>query len=275
MVDCGKGDKASIDKIIIEFPHIIAIAEKLTGFFTDQKTLKKIGHIFNSISIIHGQLGEFEKALEYSKRALTIHEKVYGENRPHTDLPCDHIGLFYNLLGEYDQALEYHNRALEICEKTYGKKHPETALNYNNIGAVYANLYRQMKSSEYYNTALKYYNRALRIYEQINGNGNYLGMMALVRNNIGVTYYDFGESMQALKYHKRALEIREKIYGCHPETASSCYNVGVAYSNLRNRNKTLEYLQRALKIYEQIYGENYQNAPLPEKNLIEPEFRKN
>ena len=80
--------------------------------------------------------GDLAGALEWTKRALAIDEKVYGPEHPVVAIRANNIGQILQAQGDLAGALEWTKRALAIREKVYGPEHPKVAIRANNIGRI-------------------------------------------------------------------------------------------------------------------------------------------
>jgi adenylate cyclase len=98
-----------------------------------------------------------------------------------------------------------------------------------------------------YPKALDYYQRSLKIYEEI---GDKKGI-ANSLNNIGMIYKAQSKYPKALNYYQRSLKIAEEI-GDKKGIASALISIGNIYNAQSNYPKALDYYQRSLKIYEEI-----------------------
>lgn len=96
-------------------------------------------------------------------------------------------------------------------------------------------------------TALDYYQRALRIWEEI---GNRAGQ-ANTLNNIGMVYNALGQQQMALDYYQQALPIQEEV-GDRAGQAATLSNIGTVYNALGQVQTALEYYQRVLPIWEEV-----------------------
>ena len=102
---------------------------------TDKDQLYYADACFDAGSIIYST-GEYDKALEYHNKALTIRENVLGTDHPDTATSYNQTGIVYNDKGEYDKALKYYNKALKISEKVYGTDHRFTQKIQNKINKI-------------------------------------------------------------------------------------------------------------------------------------------
>lgn len=93
--------------------------------------------IYNNIAGVYNEQGDYVNALEHYKMALSIREKVLGNEYPDTAIIYNNMALVYYNKGEYLNALEWNWKALNIREKILGFEHPDTVTTYNNIAEVY------------------------------------------------------------------------------------------------------------------------------------------
>jgi tetratricopeptide (TPR) repeat protein len=70
--------------------------------------------------------GQYEKALEWYRRALEGREKTLGKDHPSTLHTVHNMALVFDHQGQYEKALEWYRRALDGYEKTLGKDHPDS-----------------------------------------------------------------------------------------------------------------------------------------------------
>jgi tetratricopeptide (TPR) repeat protein len=191
-------------------------------------------------------IGDYDKALEYYRKALKVREEVLGYEHPDTAMSYNNIGYVYWIKGMNDEALRYLNMAKDIREKILEPDHPDTATSYNNIGLIY-------RAKEEYDEALMYHNMALEIRERVLGQEH--PDTAMSYNNIGYVYRNKNELDKALKYYKIALDIREKVLGPrHPDTAMTYKNIGNVYRVKGEYDEALRYLMKDLAISERVLG---------------------
>jgi tetratricopeptide (TPR) repeat protein len=93
--------------------------------------------IYHNRGFVFNEQGDYDKALEWYRKALDIDEKVPGKDHPDTATTYNNIALVYKDQGKYEEALEGYRKALDIVKKVLGKDHPHTAATYDNIASVY------------------------------------------------------------------------------------------------------------------------------------------
>ena len=155
-----------------------------------------MGASFGSIGIVHRKKGDYDKALDYYGRSLTIREEL-GDKRGMGD-SLNNIGIVHDIKGDYDKALDYYGRSLAIQEEIGDKR--VIGIFLNNIGIVHRN-----KGG--YDTALDYFGRSLRIREEI---GDKSGM-GYGLHNIGIAHAKKGDYEKAEEYLEKSLTIQKEI----------------------------------------------------------------
>ena len=214
---------------------------------------------YTTTAIAYYKDGDYSKALEFFKKALTIQEKILGEYHLDTANSYNNIGLVYSNMRKYSKALEFYTKALDIYEKVLGKNHPSTAVGYNNIGYLYSDM-------RDYPKALEFLTKALHIKEKVLGKDH--PDTANSYNNIGNVYGYIGDYPKALEFLTKALNIREKVLGKdHPDTALSYNNIGYLYSDTGDYPKALEFYTKALSIFEKVLGKDHPDTALSYNNI--------
>ena len=196
---------------------------------------------YNNIGSVYNDKGEYDKALEFHNKALTIRKAKLGEEHPDVAGSYNNIGSVYYMKGDYDKALDFYNKDLAIRKSKLGEEHTDVATSYNNMGLVY-----YMKGD--YDKALEYYNKALTIRKSKLGEEH--TNVATSYNNIGSVYYMKGDYDKTLEFHNKALTIQKaKLGEEHTDVATSYSFIGVTYCNKEEYSKALKYFDKALPIF--------------------------
>ena len=157
--------------------------------------------IYNDLGIAYYHKDEYDMAIGYYIKALSIYLKTLGPNHPEVAMTYGNLGIAYANKGDYDRAIEYFNKALSIYLKTLGPNHPEVAQTYLNLGSTYAN-------KGEYDRAIEFYNKALSIYLKTLGPNH--SIVALIYEHLGRVYKEKGDKEKAKEYFRKAKEIRRK-----------------------------------------------------------------
>ncbi len=292
------------DRMVL-YREKLSVLQKVASRITDDIIAEAVedndenpAGVFNGLGRVYDTLGDYQKAIEYSTKALEILKEMYDEIHPQVAVGYNNLGETWRALGDPQKAIEYFTKALEINTTTYGVNHPNVAIEYNNLGMAWNDLGEPQKAIEYYTQALEidkktyaemhpsvairynnlggawralgepkkaieYYTKALNI--DIKTYGANHPVVARDYNNIGIVYDNLGEPKEAIKYLNDALEIDLRTYGeVHPDIAICYNNLGVAWNNLGNTEKAIEYHNKALEIDLATYGENH---PVVAKDL--------
>lgn len=148
----------------------------------------------NNIGSMYLQMGNFEKSLDYLRRAETVFEK--NENTYRLPMLYNNFGEAYNNLGQYEDAIAYLLKALEM------NNFDERTLSYTYFGLGHA-----FNEKKEHDTALKYLFKALEL-DKKNGN---LKEMASAYAGIGETYYAQQAYAQASRYLAEGEAIADSI----------------------------------------------------------------
>lgn len=190
---------------------------------------------------IRCQLGDFEKAIEYVKKSITIYDKLYTENNEHSAMGYNDIGSFLNYQGDFEEAFIYLFKALQIKEYLFDALNPALIAVCNNIGY---SLVCMNKNTE----ALNYLKRAQKISE-INYSHDSL-TLANIFSNMGGAYEGLGYYDRALYYFTNCLKIEKKMLPeDHLNIAASNYNIGKLLFLSKKNDMALVFLNTSLEIY--------------------------
>ena len=171
-----------------------------------------------------------------------------------------YLNILY-ILFQYLITTAQYESALEVAQIGNGLAEDKTwrATFCHSLGRVFD---AQGKYSE----ALKYYFRALDIYEETQGKQH--PETATTLNNIGESLRSQGKYSEALKYYLRALEIYEETLGKqHPSTATTLDNMGQVFYSQGGYSEALEYYLRALEIKEETLGKQHPSTATTLNNM--------
>ena len=143
---------------------------------------------------------------------------------------------------EHAAALERVAGALDLQTETYA-------------GMLHQMGYLTKKQGDYA-SALKWYQKALRIWERVLGTDH--PDTATTYNNIGEVYRAQGDYASALEWYQKALRVKERILDTdHPSTATTYNNIALVYKARGNYASALDWYQKALHIFERALGTDH------------------
>jgi len=187
---------------------------------------------YNNAGVGYWAKGDYNKALDYCRRALKMTEKT-GDKQLYVNAECN-IGVIYQEQGEYPKALDCYLQALKIDEGS-GNKRGE-ASDFGNIGLLYQ--YQGDNSK-----ALSYFLNGLRIDNEL----GYKQGQAEDMSNIGDVFKMMGSYAQSLNYEMQALKLSEELDDKQLQT-TTLGNIGALYFQQDKYPVAADYYQRALKI---------------------------
>jgi tetratricopeptide (TPR) repeat protein len=198
------------------------------------------------------EMGDYQGALEWYRRALDGREKTLGKDHPNTLSTVHSMAIVFDNQGEYDKALEWDQRALDGREKTLGKDHPNTLSTVHNMAGVFT------KQGEY-DKALEWYQRALDGCEKTLGKDHPNTLCTV--HSMAIVFDNQGEYDKALEWYQRALDGHEKTLGKdHPDTLRTVNNMASVFTKQGEYDKALECYQRALDGGEKTLGKDHPNT---------------
>ena len=162
-------------------------------------------------------------------------------------------GLYLYFEGEiYYQNRDYH-KAIESLESSLDLMEVPLELDtnvarcYNALGNCYYGLDRPEK-------ALEFYNKALKMREELSGS-DYHYDMPVYKNQIGTVHEDKGEYEEAVKCYKDALELLEELKCLgYEDEALFRRNLANVYVRQKKYKDAEEEAEEALKIRREILG---------------------
>ncbi len=194
-------------------PVIDSLKNRLDKSTTDLDKVK----LYNSISNQY-KYSDPDKMLDFGSKALDLaKENNYKVEEGTAYL---NIGTAYLIFGEYQKALDHFVWAKTIFEGAIvldankNKISQGIAKTYGYMGVVFS-------EQSNYSKALQYYFKSVKIYEELNDEGQ----SSKLYNNIGVVYKSQLLDAKALIYFTKALKIQEKLEDP---------NIGITLTNIAN-----------------------------------------
>lgn len=199
---------------------------------------------YKILGISYSYRGEYEKALEYSLKALANYENT--DNPTALSSTLNTIGIIYRNRNNLKKALEYFTRSLAIREKAGDKN--EIATTTNNIGLIYQDMNENKK-------ALKFAEKSLASFTELEDD---LGI-ATSYNNMGTVLKSQGNLDAAQENYLKAHEVFKRI-AYKTGYSAACNNLGEILT-LKGEFKQSEfYLNDALNTAIEIGAKNRELA---------------
>ncbi len=213
----------------------------------------------NNLGAAWNAKGNYDKAIEYYKKALKSDLKTFGEDHPNVATYRNNLGATWKAKGEYDKAIEYYEMALKSDLKNFGENHPKVATRWNNLGEAW-------RAKGEYDKAIDYYEKALN--SDLKNFGENHPNIAAHRNNLGVAWNAKGEHDKAIEYIEKALKSDLKTFGeKHSNVATYRNNLGTALNAKGEYDKAIEHLEKALSVIQVRLGNDHPDTKILENNL--------
>lgn len=100
----------------------------------------ELGKAMNNLSLLLCDLGRYDEALHWVRRALTIFEQAYGKDHAQVGDAVTNLANTLWWKGEYQQALPFHQQSLDIRAKVFGAEHAFVGESHLNLGSDYLEL---------------------------------------------------------------------------------------------------------------------------------------
>jgi len=192
--------------------------------------------ILMNMGNLYGDMGKWDKAIEYFKRSLLISEEVNNLRRKARIIKS--IGLAYLFKGDTERGYKYLKESLTLCESIKAEEIYIMVL--NNMGIYYDIVGEWRKALEVYKNSLAISKKNNNIIEMSNTMGN-----------LGFAYSSLNKSEQAIYYFKESIKISERI--------GDIYNKGINYIHLgeeylrKDKFKEVKYyISNAEKIFKEL-----------------------
>lgn len=190
--------------------------------------------ILMSMGNLYGDMGKWDKAIEYFQDSLLISEEVNNLRRNARIIKS--MGVVYLFKGDTERGYKYLKDSLKICEEI--KAEALYAMVMNNIG-IYYDMVGELEN------AVKYYKKSLSISKKLNN----IIQMSNTMGNLGFAYSSLNESEQAINYFKESIKISERIGDIYNK-GINLIHLGEEYLKKDKFNKTKYYIIQAEEIFK-------------------------
>lgn len=198
------------------------------------KDLKERAKQYNSSSQTAWEIGEYNKALEYTSLGIKICEE--NDFLREKSLLLNNRGIAFDYLGDYPSALTNLFKALRIQEKMNFPDQKAYVL--SNIGLIYS-------YQEKVKLSLEYHQKSLNIRRELND----LSAISSSLNNIAIVYVIQKDYPEALKNYLECIKI-DKELNDQRGLGDDYNNIGLCYLDMKMYDKSMEYFSESLKIRE-------------------------
>ncbi|CAF4010656.1 unnamed protein product [Adineta steineri] len=206
-------------------------------------------HITNSLEnialIFHIRL-QYDQALEYQTRVITICKEYYQSNHTYIALLLYRTGYILYQQEIMEEALNLNQQVLTIMKNLCSSSHPDVLYVLTKIGHI-------RYGQGMYEESSQLYQQVLALFIQLYSSDHIDSVYALV--NVGDILLDGKEnSEQALDFYQKSLTMLERSYPTYYAYIANNFNlIGNVLEKQMKFDQALEIYNRALKMQEDFY----------------------
>lgn len=227
--------------------------EKSLSYYSTDETDNYMPSVCSDLSAAYRQCQDFDRALRYASEALTLSQRLLGEDNITTANCYNTLGRLYNKLKDYAKSLEYYKKAIDIAECLPGD-------NLWNISNYYVNIAGSYADMADYPTAKDYYGKALELRKKELGENHPL--LGNVYNNLGYVERESGNYSEALNYYETAVKYWRLNDGYRFRLIDGFGNMAVCYKNMEKYEHALKMYEAGETIVEEMYERGDADAML-------------
>ena len=222
--------------------HVLRLFENAETAQLKWFELAKLLHV---VSQYFETRAEYDRAQEYSERALGLIESLYGSESERHVAVLGTLGNISDARGEWERAQSCYERALSISEGLYGKEDPRNQIPAHNLGSFL----RTRGRLEEARPLLEFAFSAATDSEE----PNFAGVVSRA-NALASLREAQGDSESANELYGLALEIARRIYGPDdPQLLESLNNQATSWSEHGNSQQAIPLFEEALRICREAY----------------------
>ncbi|MDT0558176.1 tetratricopeptide repeat protein [Ichthyenterobacterium sp. W332] len=201
LLEASTNSYEEIDAVLGDFKRD---STKMLSLLDMAKTNKKLNlqsYAQNALGIIHRDISNYERAIDYHKNAEDLAKQ--NDNIELQVISLNMLGVVYRRMDVVKPALDYHSEALELANTVDNKSKRlklSIAVSQNSMGNIYLAL-------KQYDLAIEQFNKSLIIEIE---EENKLGL-AINYHNIGYAQESKGNLEDALINYQRSLEYNNQI----------------------------------------------------------------
>ncbi|CAF1403186.1 unnamed protein product [Adineta ricciae] len=285
----NKGRALAAMGLLIEALRLMERAGKIYRKESSMKT-RELVQVLNSIGVIEGELGHYQKALQNFRDVLNEFKHLDSSGKSsNSQLQIataeSNIGWVLYLKGSYRESCEHHTNAYKIRQAHLPDKHPLLADSLNALGALqhaqgldsvakkayttvltmrlqvlpdrhpsiassYQSLGNLQLENGRYDDASKLYEDAHSIYTETFGENH--PFVGNSYKSLGSVSLENSNFEQALEYFELARQILTRNFSeKHPSVGECHHLIGIVHERKKMFKKAISYYEMALDIFSQ------------------------
>ena len=222
-----------------------------------ENAIKSIEHDFADQPIIEASLrltlgksfehlGEFQKALKESQRALDLRKEHLGLEDRDTIQALLAVANVQEKLEWDQEALDARVLAYQISKQYFGLGDHTTQMSMNNLAGSYEKFGRGEE-------ALVLREQVLKLTQEYRGKTDAFTMLSM--NNLAVIYSERGRYQDALTLLEEAIELQKKHLGeTHPNTMDTIGSYAECLASMKQYQKAMDLFEKVLEVRQKKLG---------------------
>jgi signal transduction histidine kinase/Flp pilus assembly protein TadD len=222
-----------------DFKKTITTLTESASFFENTDDDLNAAKCYSNIASAFAQLENFDKAIEYSEKALVVFDKKNLTQFQLITLP--NLATQYFKKGDTLKAINFYNDAEKLATKLNNKR--SLSLIYTNLGSIYL--------ENDYEKAENYLEKALELKKELN-----------LTSGIEITESNLGYINLKKKNYQKAIYFSEKAepFVKGKQLAFLYNNLSQSYKGLNNLSKALVYSEKSKTVNDSLINAENQKA---------------
>lgn len=232
------------------YEKTIATLTESASFFEANEDELNAAKCYSNISSAFAELENYDKAIEYSEKALEVFNKNSLSQFQLITLP--NLATQHYKKGDTIKAINYYNEAETLAKKLKNKR--SLSMIYNNLGNIY------LENNP--NKAESYLLNALQLKEELNLNDG----IDITKSNLGYIY------LKNKKFSKAISFLKDAENGVRGKQLGDIYTyLSESHKGLNNYAEALEYLNKAKQLNDSLLSSENQKTILDIQTKYETE----
>lgn len=220
----------------------------------------------NSLALLYTNKGELPKAEETFDQALSMVDRMKGDNEDLRAGVNGNLAQVYELMGNYKKAIPMQRSVLKEEKEIYGDDSYYTALNSMTLGLT-------LLKAKKYTESEKLLQDALLLLEKNDSKESVDFGRTL--NNLSRLYGEQGKGQLAVEYGQKATQAYKSTLGeNHHETAFGHYNLANAFLGSEKLQDAEKHITRAYQIRRKKLGKNHPNFAVSARQMAIYEWKR-
>jgi serine/threonine protein kinase len=248
----GVGPSVALGRDTTMLREILDQTADRVGEMTNQPAVE--AELRDLIGTLYSQVGNYRRAEDILKSAVTIRRRVLGPENADTATSLNNLGLAYMAEGKLPESENAHREAREIRQKIFGADNAQTATSLNDLSCVYRQEGRLTDAESMARSALAvrqklFTDDSLEVADSL--------------RNLCIILGDEGKWDESEAKARQVLAIRRKVFGPeHPDVASALDDLAWAAGARDKLTEAQALEQQALAMRLKLLPENHPDVAL-------------